>query len=67
MIGDAQATFVTLNDLLKLLSDVEVVSVSSAETSAPLAAGNVYLDLAHLDKRVCLATGETPPMGTKKH
>jgi len=48
---------------LKLLSDDEVASVNLAETTALLAEGDEYLDLAHLDKGVRRAKGKTAKTG----
>jgi hypothetical protein len=56
-----QTTSLTCDNLLNLLSDDDVVSVSSAETSDLLTEGDLYLDLEHLDKGVCRAKGMTTP------
>jgi len=63
MHSAARATHLTRDGLLKLLSDDEVASVNLAETSALLAEGDEYLDLAHLDKGVRLAKGKTTKTG----
>ncbi len=62
MNSDKRTAYVTRDDLLKLLSDDEVASVSSAETAA-LSAGDEYLDLEHLDKGVLRAKDKSTPMG----
>lgn len=63
MNSDKRNAFVSRDNLLKLLSDEEVASVSSAETSALLAEGDEYIDLAHLDKGVRKSKGKSAPMG----
>jgi len=49
--------------ILKLLSDAEVTSVSTAEAAERLADGDEYLDLEHLDEGVQRASGAGTPMG----
>ena len=63
MKNDKRTTYVTRDDLLKLLSDDELASVSMAETTALLAEGEEFLDLEHLDKGVLRAQGKTAPTG----
>lgn len=63
MNTDKRSAFVTRDDVLKLLSDDEVASVSMAETTARLAEGEEFLDLEHLDKGVLQAKGKTVNMG----
>jgi hypothetical protein len=55
--------FITRESLLKHLSDDEVARVSTAETKANLAEGDLYLDLEQLELGVLTAHGQTPPMG----
>ena len=52
MNSDKKTSLITRDALLKLLSDDEVASVSSAETAGQLADGDEYLDLANLDRGV---------------
>lgn len=54
-----QTDHVTRDELLKRLSEDEVASVRIAETTAWLAKGDEYLDLAHLDKGVRRSPGKT--------
>jgi hypothetical protein len=55
--------YLTREDVLKLLSDDEVASVSTAETAPRLADGDEYLDLEQLQKGVQRAAGRTAPLG----
>jgi hypothetical protein len=50
--------------VLRLLSDAEVASVSTAETAVALADGDEYLDLQALDQGVKRARGPAVPMGS---
>lgn len=52
MKNDQQAAYVTRASILKCLSDDEVAKVSTAEAGPPLAAGDEYVDLEHLDNGV---------------
>ena len=62
--NEVQADYVTRETLLKLLSDHEVASVSTAETAAYLADGDEYVDLEKPDRGVLKALGKsTAPMG----
>ena len=61
MTSDRRNRNLGRDDILKLLSDEEAVSVTSAETAAPLADGDVYVDLMRLDQGVRRARGETTP------
>lgn len=61
MNSDKKTSLITRDALLKLLSDDEVASVSSAETGGQLAAGEEYLDLQRLDKGIRKAKGGTTP------
>lgn len=63
MNPSSSLAFIKRNDLLKLLSDNEVASVSLAETAVQLSDGDEYLDLSNLDKGVRSARKETIPMG----
>lgn len=63
MSNDKRADYVIRDHILNLLSDVEVASVSNAETAARLANGDEYLDLEHLDQGVQRAGGPATPMG----
>jgi hypothetical protein len=55
--------FVFRHNILGMLSDDEVASVSTAETAMGLSDGDEYLDLEQLDRGVCLAAGISAPMG----
>ncbi|HEV7671746.1 MAG TPA: hypothetical protein VGS22_24755 [Thermoanaerobaculia bacterium] len=63
MTTDQKAEYTTREAILKLLSDDEVASVSTAETAASLAHGEEYLDLEHLDQGVQSADGDTASLG----
>ena len=52
MNNDLRTETVTRDNVLKLLSDDEVASVSTAETATRLLDGEEYLDLEHLDRGV---------------
>ena len=49
--------------ILKLLSDDEVATVSTAEAATGLSPGDEFLDLEHLDQGVLTAPRKTTPMG----
>ena len=49
--------------IMKLLSDEEVASVSTAETAVKLADGDEYVDLEQLDQGVRRAQSSPTPMG----
>jgi len=66
MNTDKRTAYVTRDDLLKLLSDDEMASVSMVETSA-LTDGDEYLDLEHLDKGVLRAKGKATPTTQMGH
>jgi hypothetical protein len=55
--------YITRDSILKLLSDDEAASVSTAETAARLLDGEEYVDLERLDQGVQRAGGMTTPMG----
>lgn len=55
--------FVFRHNILGMLSDDEVASVSTAETAMGLSDGEEYLDLEQLDRGVRLAAGTFTPMG----
>jgi hypothetical protein len=59
-----EARYLTRDSVLKLLSDAEIASVSTAESAPRLAHGDEYLDLEHLDQGVQRAHGPTPHMGS---
>lgn len=65
MTTDNRAPYLVRDQVLKLLSDHEIASVSTAETKPDLAQGDAYLDLEHLDLGVRHAgTGAATPMGS---
>ena len=59
MNNDLRTENLTRENVLKLLSDGEVASVSTAETALLLLDGEEYLDLEHLDRGV-QKTGKSP-------
>ena len=63
MKNDERSDYVTRDKILKLLSDDEVASVSTAETAAHLLDGDEYLDLEQLEKGVQRSPGTATPMG----
>ena len=63
MDNDKRIDYVTRDSVLKLLSDDEVASVSTAETATRLSDGDEYLDLEHLDQGVRMAPGVMTPVG----
>jgi hypothetical protein len=63
MNNDARTEHITRQNVLMLLSDDEVASVSTAETTAHPLDGEEYLDLEDLDQGVRSALGTAPPMG----
>ena len=56
-----RSEYLTRNDILKQLTDVEVTHVSTAETAAHLADGDEYLDLDQLERGVQQACGAIAP------
>jgi hypothetical protein len=58
-----RSDYITRDQILKLLSDDEVASVSTAETAIRLADGEAFLDLEQLDRGVQRAKGTGPDMG----
>jgi hypothetical protein len=63
MNNDTRTEHITRQNVLMLLSDDEVASVSTAETTIRPLEGEEYLDLEDLDQGVRSAVGKTPPMG----
>jgi hypothetical protein len=59
MNSDLRTENLAREGVLKLLSDDEVASVSTAETALRLLDGEEYLDLEHLDRGV-QKTGRSP-------
>jgi hypothetical protein len=62
MKTDERPEYVARDSILKLLSDDEVASVSTAETVVRLSEGDEYIDLERLDQGVQRARGSTTPM-----
>ena len=60
---DKRRAYVTRDRIMKLLTDGEVGSVTTAETKANLLDGDEYLDLEQLDHGVQQATATKTPMG----
>ncbi len=63
MSNDKRADYVIRDHILGLLSDVEVASVSNAETAPRLANGDEYVDLEHIEQGVQRAGASATPMG----
>jgi len=63
MQNTTRSEYLTRDRVLKLLSDQEVASVSTAETADRLADGDEYLDLEHLHDGVQRAGSSAAPMG----
>jgi hypothetical protein len=64
MKNDQRRHYLTRSGLLKLLSDEEAASVSTAETAERLEEGDEYVDLGHLEHGVRRAEGRPRiPMG----
>lgn len=63
MNTDEKAQHVTRENILMLLSDDEVASVSTAETMVRPLDGEEYLDLEDLEQGVRSALGTMPSMG----
>jgi len=59
---DSKMDYTTRENILKLLSDDEVASASTAETTAHPLEGEEFLDLEDLDQGVRRALGPTPAM-----
>lgn len=63
MKNDKRTEYVVRDQILKLLSENELASVSTAETSPRLADGDEYLDLEMLEQGVRAAPAPTTPTG----
>ena len=63
MKNDVRTDYVLRDSVMKLLSDDEVGSVSTAEAAVSLAAGEEYLDMQNLDGGVRHAPEGATPMG----
>ncbi len=63
MNTDSKKEHVTRENILMLLSDDEVASVSTAESMVRPLDGEEYLDLEDLEQGVRSALGATPQMG----
>ena len=64
MNNATRTEYLTRDHILKLLSDREIASVSTAETAARLVEGDEYLDLEQLQRGVQRAgTTTATPMG----
>jgi hypothetical protein len=60
---NSRTEFVFRHNILGMLSEDEVASVSTAETAMGLSDGEEYVDLEQLDRGVRLAAGTFTPMG----
>jgi hypothetical protein len=63
MNTEKRSEYLTRVHLLKLLSDAEIASVSTAETAPRLSDGDEYLDLEELGLGVQRAVGLSPRTG----
>jgi hypothetical protein len=63
MKSEKRLEYLTRDGILKLLSDEEVASVSTAETAPRLSDGDEYLDLEQLSLGVQRAPRPATPMG----
>ena len=63
MKSDMRSENIARESVLKLLSDDEVASVSTAETATRLVDGEEYLDLEQLERGVQQARKAGPAMG----
>ena len=63
MKSDMRTENIARESVLKLLSDDEVASVSTAETATRLLDGEEYLDLEQLERGVQQAREASPAMG----
>jgi len=63
MKTDDRAGYLTRDGILKILTDDEVASVSTAETETHLADGDEYLDLEKLEQGVRRSGGTSVPTG----
>jgi len=61
--NELRIEYMTRDGILKLLSDREVESLSTAEGAPGLNHGDEYIDLEHLDQGVQRADGVIVPMG----
>jgi hypothetical protein len=59
MTNEKRSEYLTRDRLLKLLSDEEIASVSTAVTAPRLAEGDEYLDLEQLERGVLRAPTTT--------
>jgi len=63
MTYDKRTDYVTRDSILKLLTDDEVATVSTAETDEKLSEGDEYVDLEQLAQGVQRARAIATPMG----
>jgi hypothetical protein len=65
MKNEKRSEYFTRDSIMKLLSDDELASVTTAESAGSLADGDEYVDLEQLDQGVRTASGVTEaiPMG----
>ena len=63
MKNDTRTEYMTRDAILKLLTDAEVASVSTAETAERLPEGDEFVDLKQFDQGVRRAAGSATPMG----
>ena len=63
MKNEKRRAYVTRDSVLKLLSDDEVASVTTAETADRLPDGDEFLDMEQLNQGVQRARGTRVPMG----
>ena len=63
MTNDKRTDYALRESILKLLTDEEIATVSTAETAPALAEGAEYLNLEKLGEGVSRADGESVPIG----
>jgi hypothetical protein len=64
MNSQQKNVYLTRANVLAMLNDDEIASVSTAETAERLGDGDEYLDLEHLDRGVCRARSASTSMGS---
>ncbi len=62
-MDDKRDEYVIRDNIMKLLSDGEIGSISTVETKSHLLDGDDYLDFEHLDYGVQRATAAAAPLG----
>jgi hypothetical protein len=60
MTSEKRSDYLTRDSVMRLLSDAEIASVSTAETAPRLSDADEYLDLEQLDRGVLRGPTATP-------